>query len=520
MRIQAAVLLLLALPLFAQRFDDTITVNIVDVPVYVERFGVPVEGLTREDFELFVDGKPQPIEYFDVVDERAGAAKDATAAAAAAPDLKLRRLIVLLFDVSAPAYSLQRARLAALKYVADGAPGDTWAVATIGHSEARFITAFTPDRIAVQRAIATLAPSKSRDPFRVATLDDERTRWTGTVGGAEAGLGSFADVWGDQVAPGGVGVSTAAANAVAFQQTAQDLENMETESLDTGFIENLAALADRLAPLEGIKQVVLLSERRGPDDDRGPVLQRATRMHARYRAAGVILNGVDIQPPQVPAGDAISTDPSPRGRDAMPSALPSNFLYTLALDTGGIVTNSLPQLLARNRTAYVLGFRAPDGMTRSSIRVHVKRVPPLTDVRYRKSFDVAAEQDGDKGLFLADTLLNDIPQNGVTLDLAVKGSEVVASIPGVELLAYPWDEPLRLEVFFYVFKEEQRPFAWNLLEVSVDLQKGREFLSAHPYTIRHDLALAPGQYTVKVLVRIAGRDRVGFQRVNLTVPAS
>ncbi|HEY0373052.1 MAG TPA: hypothetical protein VGD79_13695 [Thermoanaerobaculia bacterium] len=47
----------------------------------------------------------------------------------------------------------------------------------------RFITAFTPDRIAVQRAIATLAPSKSRDPFRVATLDDERSPWKGTVGG-------------------------------------------------------------------------------------------------------------------------------------------------------------------------------------------------------------------------------------------------------------------------------------------------------------------------------------------------
>jgi hypothetical protein len=146
----------------------------------------------------------------------------------------------------------------------------------------------------------------------------------------------------------------------------------------------------------------------------------------------------------------------------------------------------------------------------------VKGVPPLTDVRYRKSFDVDVEKNGDKSLFLADTLLNDIPQNGVTLDLAVKGTEVAASIPGVELLAFPSDQPLRVEVFFYV--DEQRPFAWNLIEVAVDLEKAREYLSAHPYTIRHDLALAPGSYVVKVLVRMAGTDRVGFQRVNLAVP--
>lgn len=522
MRIATVVLLLLAaLPLPAQVYDDTITVNVVDVPVFVERFGKPVTGLTRDDFELFVDGKPQPIEYFDVVEERAPAAKDdAPATTAAPPDLKLRRMTVLLFDLSSSAYALQRARLAALQYLADGTAADSWAVATIGRSSLRFLTAFTPDRVAVQRAIATLAPSKSRDPFRVATLDDERAAWKAVAGGAEAGAGSFGDVWGEEVAPGGLGNSSAGANATQFVRIAEDLHQIEVEQVETGFIEQLAALADRLASLEGVKQVVLLSDRTGPENDRGPVLQRATSMHARYRDAGVILNAVDIAPPRIPVGGAISTSPDPRSRGAMPNALASNFLFTLALDTGGVVTTSLPQLLARNRSAYVLGFRAPDGMTESSIRVHVKGLPPLTDVRYRKSFDVTAERRGDTGLFLADTLLNDIPQNGVTLDLSVKGSEVIASIPGVELLAYPKDEPLRLEVFFYVFKEEQRPFAWNLLDVAVDLEKGREFLSGHPYTIRHDLALAPGQYTVKVLVRVAGMDRVGFQRVNVVVPTS
>ena len=513
---------LLAFPLFAQRYDDTITVNVIDVPVYVERFGVPIDGLDRDDFTLYVDGKPHPIEYFDVIEE-----KGATEAGSETPGavLKRRRLIVLLFDLGATPHSLQRARESAMKYIADGAEGDSFAVATIGRSGVRFIAAFTNDRVAVQRAIGTLTPSASRDPFRVATLDSERSRFVGAVrGGAEAGSGTFSDIWGDTLAPMTLSstLSSAAENALEFERIAKELEASEEESVSTGFIENLAALADRLAPLAGVKQVVLLSERRSENDPShgGSVLRRATELHARYRAAGVILNGVDIQPPRVPQGDAISTSPSPRSRSSMPSALNSAFLNTLAHDTGGIVTSTLPQLLQRNRVAYVLGFRTTAGMTKGSIRVDVKNVPALTDVRYRKMFDLAAEKNGDKGLFLADTILNDIPQNGVTLDLAVNGTVVIASIPGVELLSYPWDRPLQLEVFFYVFNEEGRPFSWNLLEVAVDLEKARDFLASRPYTMRQDLALAPGRYVVKALVRIAGTDRVGFDRAELAVPPS
>jgi hypothetical protein len=435
-------------------------------------------------------------------------------------DLKRRRLIVLLFDVAASSHSLQRSREAAMKYVSAGTAGDSFAVATIGRSGVRFVAAFTNDRVAVQRAIGTLAPSASHDPFRIATLEAERSTWAqATRGGAEAGSGAFSDIWGDQVAPGGVGTSSATANAAQFQQTVKKMEALEEEGLNNGFIESLTALADRLAPLEGVKQVVLLSERRSDDDDgRGSVNQRATRLHAHYRAAGVILNGVDIRPLTVPAGDAISTEPD--GRSRMPSALVSDFLYRLALDTGGIVTSTLPQLLDRNRIAYVIGFQTRPGVTKGSIRVEVKDLPRLADVRYRKSFDLGAARTGDKGLFLADTLLNDIPQNGVTLELRVKGTEVTASIPGVELLSYASGKPLGLEVFFYVFDGEGRPFAWNLLQVAVDLEKGRDFLSANPYSMRQDLALQPGRYVVKALVRIAGTDRVGFRRAELTVPAS
>jgi len=384
MRVVALAALLLALPAFAQKYDETITVNVVDVPVYVERFGVPIKGLTRDNFKLFVDGKPHPIDSFEVIEQRGGAPVGPEKTRA---DRRRRRLVVLLFDISSSPQSLRRAREAAIEYVAKGGPGDTFAVATVGRSTLRFIAAFTNDRVAVQRAIATLA--------------------------------------------------------------------------------------------------------------------------------GVILNAVDIHPPKAPA-----TNADIRGRSRFEHVFASQFLYTLALDTGGAVATSLPHLLERGSVAYVLGFQTRPRATSGSIRVEVKNLPLLADVRYRKSFDLAAEKTGDRGLLLADTILNDIPQNGVTLDLGVKGTEVTASIPGVELLSYSSDKPLYLEVFFYVFNGEGRPFSWNVLQIAVDLEKGREFLSANPYSMRQELVLAPGRYVVKALVRIAGTDRVGFRRAEVVVPPS
>ncbi|HEX6096168.1 MAG TPA: VWA domain-containing protein [Thermoanaerobaculia bacterium] len=494
MRAFSIVILLLAVPLFAQRYDDAITVNVVDVPVYVERFGKPVTGLTRDDFELFVGGKPHPIEYFDVLDEQQ--AEQQREAAGAPADLARRRLVVLLFHVEAPSHSLQRAQKAAVKYVAAAAATDTLAVATVSAPGVLFIVPFTNDRVAVQRAIATLRPSAARDPFRVATLGVERDIW-------EEDHPAFQPP----------------AIAGWHVDAAIDMDSVRNDYDNRSLIENLSDLAGRLAPLEGLKEVVLFSE--GNGDPAAAYTwagtQHATiRMHQHYRAAGVILNAVDIGTPRAPGGDALVSGLW-AAADGMPDFLTSSFLWSLALDTGGIATFSLPELEKRRRAGYLIGFRAPPGRRSSSIRVHVKNVPLLTDVRYRKAYTLGHETK-DEGLFLADALLNDIPQNGVTLDLAVNGTWVAASIPGVELLSYASGQHrLHLDVYFYVFDREQRPVAWNRMQIAVDLEKGREFLSAHPYAMRQEFVLEPGRYVAKALVRIKGTDRVGFERTEFEV---
>jgi len=104
-----AVLALIAVAAFAQ-ISEKIEVRVVNVDVVVTGpDGMPVRGLTKGDFQLFEDGKPQPITNFYSVTGVAAAAPAAVAsapatapaaeAAAATPDdLRFRRKVLVLID--------------------------------------------------------------------------------------------------------------------------------------------------------------------------------------------------------------------------------------------------------------------------------------------------------------------------------------------------------------------------------------------------------------------------------------
>ena len=63
------VVVLFAATLSAQ-VSETIDVRIINVDVTVTSKGSPVRGLTRDDFEIFEDGKFQPITNFYASEER------------------------------------------------------------------------------------------------------------------------------------------------------------------------------------------------------------------------------------------------------------------------------------------------------------------------------------------------------------------------------------------------------------------------------------------------------------------
>src|SRR5260370_41417521 len=97
-RIALALIAACALSAAAQ-VRENVTVEVVEVPVYVTSGNnQPVLGLTRDAFELFVDGRPQPIEYFDAIDFAKVPAPGAPTAVER--PRRERRLYLLLFDLS------------------------------------------------------------------------------------------------------------------------------------------------------------------------------------------------------------------------------------------------------------------------------------------------------------------------------------------------------------------------------------------------------------------------------------
>jgi VWFA-related protein len=77
-----------AKPAADEGFMETLTVNVVNVDVYVnDKKGVRVTGLTRQDFELYEDGRPMAITNFLSVEggKPVGAAAEAEAAEAGVP---------------------------------------------------------------------------------------------------------------------------------------------------------------------------------------------------------------------------------------------------------------------------------------------------------------------------------------------------------------------------------------------------------------------------------------------------
>src|SRR5207247_7027385 len=73
-------------------------------------------------------------------------------------------------------------------------------------------------------------------------------------------------------------------------------------------------------------------------------------------------------------------------------------------------------------------------------------------VSYRPSYSPAApSMSSENGLQLADILLNDIPQNGITVNVSAKGSTVSVSIPAREILAQVDEKSARADAMIYVF---------------------------------------------------------------------
>lgn len=495
----------------AGQVRENLTVEVVEVPVYVTSGdGKPVQGLPRDAFQLFVDGRPQAIEYFDAV--------DFASIPAGQPEVERprreRRLYLLLFDLSfATPAKIARAQRAAQQAVAHSNPAtDFFAVATYSSNRGvQFISSFLADRVAVARAIFTLSASTAQDPLGLALSSTERAQWMTTreQGGAPdaAGGEGFSPMLGTEVT-----------DALKGGQANQDMLAVPGNLLIEYQLEGLGEVAGRLGAIEGQKHVLIFTEGfdstrltdikakgRPPNLD-ARLLGLLKRMHETFVSAGVTLDSIDIQ-----------------GLRHTFTDLSNDGLYTLTRGTGGrVIVNrndlgeAVDTLMQAERTVYVLGFNKG---TRKQGRISVKvsGLPRGSEVSFREGFGYVPPNAGVDPLQLADILLNDTPQAGVTVNAGVTpadgGAEVAVSFSRAEVVPQLVEPSPSVEVLIYVLNE-QGVAGFKSKRISLT---GAAHVTTGYLTLREPFELPKGKYTAKVLLRISGTRSLGFVRRDFTV---
>jgi VWFA-related protein len=500
---------------------EQITVEAVDVPVYVISQGKPVRNLTKDDFELYVNGKRQPIDYFEAVDFAEPPPAAALPEKAPLPphaELRDRRLFVLLFDLTLKhanfaAYEagLSRSRRAAVDMVDHALPSDFFAVAVVADGGIKFATPFVRDHDAIRRAILQLAPSSAHDGLAISITPSEREMAGTWRAFSQPGTAGGGRMPGEDPLP----------NILTF--TAAEEHERELR-LANDRIEGYGQVADRLRGLEGFKHVILFSD--GGPFDPARQYSHMKGMASSFQSANVYLHTVDLTPIATGADPAAmspadaSWQPRPSENPALlgnpdggnwfdpkPGIIPASeneSLYWMSNATGGswihwtnLIAPALQELSASYSAVYRLGFK-PDATRKrhNDIDVKVKNVPPGTRVSFRKGFSatVPSKAATPDPFLLADIIQNDTPQSGTPPAISVAGRRLDVLVPVIQL-SRQLGAVKGVQAMLYVFDSKGVPVVSRQKTFTIPQRAAKDRV------IEQKLDLPPGNYVAKVLLR-------------------
>lgn len=503
---------------------DLVTINVV----VRDRNGNPVRDLTRDDFVIAEDGRPQTITTFRLEEIAAapsvattdspvvlgtlGRATPAPARATAEPDVvdaHDRRLMVLFFDLSSmQPEETERAVSAARDYVDTRlGPADIVAIVTLGAS-LQVNQDFTASRDALRRAINGLSLIE------------------GTGEPAETDPDSAPDT----------------GNAFTPDDTEFAIFNTDQR------LDALRRLTDALAPIPQKKSLIYFSSgmsQTGMDNEvqLRLAVDRAVRANVSIYAAD--MRGLQAQ---VPGGDASSA--SVRGSGAFSGrsmqgqfdrmAASQDALTALAEDTGGRAffdvnefSTVFDRVVADTTSYYLIGYTSTkatrDGRFRR-FKVTLKR-PGLT-LEHRAGYyaprDFAHSGRDDRELQLQEQLESDLP----VTDLPIHGSAayfrlkddrffvpVWLAVPGshIPFARASQRDRATLDVSGVIRDRQRRPVAWirDTVKLSVDEAANVQRKSVLYQT---SFELPPGQYLLKAVVRENQTGTLGSFEATLTVP--
>ena len=364
-----------------------VRVNLVPIRVIVhDSKGQPVKNLTREDFKIFQDGKPQVISTFSVetpnaLAERAEAASKSAEAGSsgtesgpngseekpASVQLPTRFVALLFDDVHVQLTDFMRARNAAVYFVQHSLrPDDRAAIFTIS---GQWQQDFTDDHDKLRQALLGMQPTgvtaaspnadsdcPPMDYYEADQIENKNDQMALAVATSDAS------------ACGGPNAPVAAlVQAEAFRVL--EAGNMETQYS----IRGLQGVVRRITALPGQRIIVLVS----PgfiyptfEDDIWSIVDQATRSNVFINtldARGLYVPDIGGDISQSHQGNPVAEGPRSMMRLAAQTA-DSDVLGTLAWGTGGFFFQNNNDLAAGFRSlgqapevSYLLGY-TPEGL--------------------------------------------------------------------------------------------------------------------------------------------------------------
>ncbi|HEY3381053.1 MAG TPA: VWA domain-containing protein [Vicinamibacterales bacterium] len=516
---------------------DLVTVNVV----VRDRNGAVVRGLTRDDFTILEDNKPQTIATFDfeeiesppseavpaavptvlgrvgqsgtgVRSSGTGVQSSGTGVSPVSPtplDLHGRRLIAMLFDLSSmQPGEMIRSAASARDYIEKRlTPADMVAIATLS-TTLQVLQDFTSDRDALLGTIDRLSGVEGAgfdEPVATDPTDD---------------------------------------SATAFAPDDAEFTLFNTDRR----LQALQALTDAMAGIEQKKSLVYFSSGMAQSGMDNRVAMRTVIDHAVR--ANVSIYAADMRGLQAlgPAGDA--SQASTRGQSAFSGravsgrfdtmAASQDALSSLAEDTGGRaffdqndVKAVFDRVVADSSAYYLLGFtssnRGRDGRFRR-IKVGLKR--PDLELEYRAGYyaprDFAHSGRDDREQQLTEQLFSDL---SVT-DLPVYASSAYFRLRGNRYFVPLWvvvpgskvpfatsrdKDRATIDVMGFVRDGEGRPVARIRDTISLSVA-ATEAIQRKNVQYQSDLELPAGTYSLKVVVRENATGTMGSFEGALNVP--
>ena len=562
----AVAVLLISTAAHAQRVAETVQVTVIEVPVtVVGDDGKAMRGLTKDQFEVFDEGKRVPIEYFEVLDMKllsTGGTKRLPPAAT--------RNFLLFFDLanSSPG-AIRRAADAAVAFIDEQlVEQDLAAVATFtAESGPKLITSFTSDREMLKAAVRTLGDPryfKVADPLMISHKATELLgplplgEAIGQPGATGPGGEERAEATGDK----NIAINEWHRETDALQnKQMQTAENTEARNRLRIQLSGLATIARVLDRLHGRKQIILLSEGfdarlvQGREDLASKKTTEETEnafsgqvwkvdSDERYGSAGasrdinemtelfrrsdVILHAIDIK--GLRGKDDTSGYETTRSKT-------NESLFLITRPTGGTVfqnsndfESTFARMLEAQEVVYLLGFNARSGSKPGkfhSLKVKAK-VPGR--VTHRAGYFEPSDRMSnlEKTISLSEILMTDRPVNDVGMSVAtttLPGAfiekarvPVVVELPGAKFLEGVAGDGVTANLFIYAF-DEKKQVKDNLAQrIALDVSDDVETVRAGGIRYFGTLQLPPGNYTIKAIVRVEESGRIGFVRTEVRVP--